>query len=341
MAVLLGYAELYRFTGDDQYLGAAMKGWENIRSDHTLVTGGPWSYKSHDNKNRECFARIEYFDPTNSVENCSTVTWVQLSLELLRLTGEARYAAEAERAVLNHLFGAQSPNGTSWAYFTPANCPRRPYNDVLHCCGSSGPRALEMYARHLVGNDQQALTLNTYLPLSAELDGGIPSLQGIEISGGYPFEDRATLALDLSGEAEFPVDFFVPDGVGSIRVIVDGQPQTLERTAAGYQRLRRAWSPGEEIAVECDFSLTAHYQAGRDDGSWVAFKHGPLALAQEHEEGADLETLDLGDTRPEADELLEVVDATYRIRGTKIELMPYYLAGSTGQAVRTLFPVTD
>ena len=115
----------------------------------------------------------------------------------------------------------------------------------------------------------------------------------------------------------------------------------LGGTPAGYQRLRRTWRPGEEISIECDFGLKAHYQAGRDNRSWVAFKHGPLALAQEYEEGAELEALDLGDRRPEAGELIEAAGAAYRIRGTKIELKPYYLAGSAGRAVRTLFPVTD
>src|SRR5437870_5799646 len=111
MSVLLGYGELYRHTGRAQFLEAMTKAWETIRSQHVYETGGPWGYKSNAVKNVECFAEARYYHPSNPVETCATTTWIQLSLALLRLTGEARYGAEAERALLNHLIGAQSPNG--------------------------------------------------------------------------------------------------------------------------------------------------------------------------------------------------------------------------------------
>ncbi len=122
MGMLLGYLEVYRHTGDSRYLNAAVHGWENIRAGHLYETGGPWSHRSRPIQNAECFAEPRFYQPTRVVETCATTTWIQLCLRLHRLTGQARYGSEAERAVLNHLLGAQAPNGEDWAYFTAPNC---------------------------------------------------------------------------------------------------------------------------------------------------------------------------------------------------------------------------
>ncbi|MCP5113991.1 MAG: hypothetical protein GY953_24420 [bacterium] len=339
MAVLLGYGDLFRFTGKPEYLEAAVKGWTSIREHHTYETGGPWSFKSDDTKNKECFTDPAFYHPTNVVENCSTTTWVQLSLQLLRITGDARYAREAERATLNHLVGSQAPNGTDYAYFTVPNCPRRDYGPRIHCCASSGPRALEMYARHLLGVSSDVLTIASYLPMTADLAGPARSLS---IEGNYPFNDEVSVRLGLDAAAEFAVDWLLPEGAAGLTVSIDGQPQPLAETNTGFLRLERTWQPGEEMQVKFDFPPKAHFHDDRDGNRWVAFTRGPLALAQ-----------DVGETTPEpapltfdtTGEFLEPVAApedmgvSFRISGTEISVVPYYLAGATGGGVRTLFPV--
>ncbi len=52
-------------------------------------------------------------------ETCVTTTWIQLNWQLLRLTGEAKYGDEIERAYYNHFAGAQLPDGSKWCYYTP------------------------------------------------------------------------------------------------------------------------------------------------------------------------------------------------------------------------------
>ena len=171
MSLLLGYVELYRATGDKQYLEPVVAAWNCIQKDHINVAGGPWSYQVKKNTNQECFAPPAYFHPTNCVETCSTTTWVQLCLSLFDLTGEARYANAAELSILNQLIGAQSPNGRAWAYHSMLNMPDRGYDEAITCCASSGPRALEVYARHLVCQADDRVIVNSYLPGVFELKG--------------------------------------------------------------------------------------------------------------------------------------------------------------------------
>ncbi len=170
MANLLGYLLLYKHTGDNRYLMTVQSGWEDIKAKHLYVTGGPWSRKMSYNGNKECFALPQDFDPTDAVvETCSTTTWIQLNLHLLELTGQARYAAEAELAVFNALMAAQYEEGIDWCYFTKANQDYRPFQSNITCCASSGPRALEMFSRHLIGEVDGGVSLTSLVPCSAIL----------------------------------------------------------------------------------------------------------------------------------------------------------------------------
>jgi len=348
MATLIGYAELYRHTANADYLKPAVTAWEVIRSDHLYETGGPWSYKSDNVKNQECFAAPRYFHPTNYVETCSTTTWIQLSLLLWRLTGEPRFANEAERAVLNHLLGAQSPNGNDWAYFTMPNQSRREYKDQITCCASSGPRGLELYARHLAARTNEALVLNSYLPMSVPLTDVADKPARIVLEGEYPFREQAALTLESERALELTIDFRVPAGVDSLEVTVDSQSLTLRATPLGYLRLRRVWRPGEEALIRFDMPPKAHFRTGRNGERWVTFTRGPLALAQDvrSEKGRPPNVLKNAQESEDVRLWLEPIDQpvpnelpAWRFKAAReIVLVPYYFAGGTGGGVRTMFP---
>ncbi|MHC4403986.1 MAG: beta-L-arabinofuranosidase domain-containing protein [Planctomycetota bacterium] len=347
MATLMGYAELYRHTANADYLKPAVTAWEMIRSDHLYETGGPWSYKSDNVKNQECFALPRYFHPTNCVETCSTTTWIQLSLLLWRLTGEPRFADEAERAVFNHLLGAQSPNGNDWAYFTMPNQSPREYKDKITCCASSGPRGLELYARHLAARTDDALVLNSYLPMSVPLADVADKPARLVLEGEYPFREQAALTLKSEQPLELALDFRVPLGADSLEVTVEGQSLTLRRTPLGYRRLQRTWRPGEKALLRFDMPPKAHFRTGRNGERWVAFTRGPLALAQDVRsgKGRSPNVLTIVQEAEDANLWLEPADRpapvelpAWRFKATRdIVLVPYCLAGSTGGGVRAMF----
>ena len=121
------------------------------------------------NGNRECFALPRDFDPAQAdVETCSTTTWIQLNLHLLELTGQARYAAEAERAVFNSLMAAQYGEGIDWCYYTKANQDSRPYATRISCCASSGPRARKAAVVEDEAPGEQAAPLPERAPVQVE-----------------------------------------------------------------------------------------------------------------------------------------------------------------------------
>ncbi len=370
MAVLLGYVELYRATGEQEYLETAVTAWEKILTGHVNIAGGPWSYQVRQNTNQECFAPPQYFHPTNCVETCSTTTWIQLSLSLFDLTGEARYADAAETSIFNQLLGAQSPNGKDWAYHSMLNMPERGYQDEITCCASSGPRALELYARHLICVAKERLVVNSYVPTVVSLDGASGFSGRVVIEGSYPLASECTMRFELSAPANFSVDFRLPAGARAVNMKINGAPIEPERSAAGFFVVRRVWKTGDQVALHFDFPLRTHFQTASDGERWVAFSWGPLALAQslvaqtdypqnvllvdqESEDGnLWLEPLlATGKASLPADNATEQLDTSrapgpasaampsWRLKTPrKIVLVPYFQAGATGGGVRTMFP---
>ena len=93
LSCLNGALEFYRTVGDPKLLEACLNAWQDI-VDHRLYPTGTASY-------REYFHGDFDFPNVDDVgETCVTVTWLQFNAQLLRLTGEKRFADQIEKTVL-------------------------------------------------------------------------------------------------------------------------------------------------------------------------------------------------------------------------------------------------
>ena len=345
MANLLGYLLLYKNTGDDRYLATAQNGWDNIKAHHLYVTGGPWSRHMSYNGNTECFALPKDFAPCEAnVETCSTTTWIQLNLHLLELTGQAKYAMEAERAVFNALLAAQyGQRGIEWCYYTRANQNRRPYNDRFHCCGSSGPRALEMFSRYLIGQVEGGISFASLAPCSAVLPDSLGGAK-IKVTGNYPISPSIEIRFEEADDKEFAVEFRDPADARLASVRINGQGIALSENDRGFYRIGRAWKTGDEIAIEFEYLLKSHIETPKNGQRWVAFTYGPWTLAQTTGKGAAVEPFVGNDIQStSASQWLEPyaprggTAPRFRIKNTEILLGPFYSAGSKETGSRTYF----
>ncbi len=346
MANLLGYLRLYKSTGDDRYLRTVQNAWQDITANHLDVAGGPWGRHMDYNGNVECFAHPRHFDPgAADIETCSTTTWVQLNLHMLELTGEARYAEEAERAVFNALLAAQHKNGLDWCYYTRTNQNRRPYAIGLSCCASSGPRALEMFSRYLVGEVEGGIAITSLVPCSVKLPDALGGAR-ITVTGNYPVSSDATVRFEKTDGGEFALEFRAPSGARLKSVRINGREATPSKNERGFYRISRAWTAGDELAIEFEYQLQKRLVAPVDKPVWVAFTYGPWALS---------ETMDgslAGAVEPFVGEaLLESAlpdwllpqspgddgMPAFRIKDSDIVLGPYYSAGSKTTGPRTYF----
>ena len=272
LSCLNGLLEMYRTTGEAKLLTAVQRAWTDIEANRLYLTGAA-SY-------RELFRADHDLPNCGDVgETCVTVTWLQLNAQLLRLTGEARFADELERVVLNQLLGAQSPDGTAWGYYVQMQSTK-PYSSTLtgHCCLSSGPRGIALIPTFASTTDAEGVVVNLYEPGTARFtlpEGGNVLLQ---TTTGYPADGLIHLVIEPGAPAAFALKLRIPAWAVGAAVAVNGSPQPVRSGADGYLAIRRTWSRGDKIDVM--LPLGPRLVVG-DQGNTgrAALLYGPLVLA--------------------------------------------------------------
>ncbi len=203
---LVGLCELYRETGEKRYLVGPLRAWDDIVVNQRYLTG-TMSYGEHFHDDHALPNA-----PRNSIgETCVTVTWLQLNWQLLRLTGEAKYAAEIERAQYNHLAAAQRPDGKEWCYYTALE-GTKPYGPGINCCVSSGPRgmALAPQTACFLAHDGDTLVVTSRDSFEATV---VVRGQKVFVTqkSPLPTSGRLTLQFKMAEEGSFGITLLIPE----------------------------------------------------------------------------------------------------------------------------------
>ncbi len=283
--MLLGVVKFYSVTGNPDYLKSVQNAWQNIHDYHLTIGGGPWGGIG---KHKECFNAKEFWQPYGFVETCSTMSWIQLNKELLRITGEARYAQEIDKSTYNSLLGAQFANGEDWSYhsFTNGRKHVANYND---CCPSSGMLALEELSPMIYSRKQNGIAVNLYTESAA-----IVSMDKNEVhisqKTSYPGDGKITLVVSPTKKSSFPLFIRIPAWARNTTITVNGRAVNgADKKPNEFYTLNNNWE--KETVVEIYFPMplrvvekqefaiapqntTDIYRVG-----WVAIMRGPLVYS--------------------------------------------------------------
>lgn len=273
---LVGLCELARATGDRQLLTPILNAWKDIVEKRLYLTGSA-SQAEHFRADHE----LPNDTGAHIAETCVTTTWVQLNLQLLRLTGDARFANELERTFYNHLAAAQHPRGDDWCYFTPLAGPKQ-YDSGIHCCHSSGPRGLALapQAAYLARAEPEgdALLVATFEPSSAEVDLGGQRVR-VRQESEFPFEGRSELRFETAeGQHGFAVHIRVPPWAGPIEIRLNGKSISTGRKDGWLTVAKRAWSAKDRLTLR--YQVRPEWVNGtHGNESFAALRWGPFVLS--------------------------------------------------------------
>jgi DUF1680 family protein len=289
MANLLGYLLIYRATDDRKYLDAVLHGWNKIKEQHLIVTGGPWSGKREGDETWgvECFSRMSDFTPEKSfVEGCSDATWIQLNIHLYELTGETKYMDEAELCLFNDSLAHQGRDGVMWCYFTRPNQAKPPYFDKPeYCCASSIPRAMNMYANRMLGTTEGRLVINSLSPFTGSLGDSFGEGH-VTVQSQFPYRQTATIEFSDNQKKQFDCEIRLPMNTLCKKLTLNGKEIAATLNDQGNPVIANRWKSGDVLTVELEFLLKAEVTTGKKGKSWVAFTYGPVVLAQKLEKDA-------------------------------------------------------
>ncbi len=278
MSDLVGALELYRLTGDRPLLEAATRAWDDIHARRLYITG---TTSSHEHFQEDLLLRGEESD--NVGEGCATVTWLQLTSQLLRLTGDARYAEQIERTVYNQLLGAQDPHNGNICYFTPLN-GRKHATPGINCCVSSEPRGISMIPALAAGQRGSGVAVVLYTP------GRITTaLASVDATTDYPRSGVVDLTVHPRGAGSFPLYLRVPEWTAAYTASAGGQ--NYQGKPGQWLVVERPWKDGDKVLIRMDMTVRLVPGSPTYNQS-VAIQRGPQVLALEESLNPGLPSLD-------------------------------------------------
>ncbi len=273
---LVGLCELARATGERRDLEPVLIAWGDIVAKRLYLTGSA-SQGEHFHDDYQ----LPNQESAHVAETCVTTTWIQLNLQLLRLTGEARFGNQLETTFWNHLAAAQNPRGDDWCYFTPL-AGKKVYRSDINCCHSSGPRGMALAPQSAFlktpasGNGGEFLLVNLLGPSSVTTRFGDQEVTVKQVTD-FPRSGEVAFRVQLAGTARFGLRIRVPNWAGTPQLAADADGKYQVRE--GWLVVPpRSWKNGDRVVL--NYSLAGRMVLGEHSNSGrAALEWGPLVLA--------------------------------------------------------------
>ena len=274
MSCFEGLCELYRATGKQRYLDACLKFAQIIMREELMITG---SVSNHEMWYNGALEQTETLE--RPVETCATATWMQLCYQLLRLTGDSKWADRMEVSLYNNLLGAMMPQGEWWSYDSPLTGERAPSRQQgvhLSCCVSSGPRGLLItpewaVMRSVAGGP----VVNLYSPGTASLK--LPNGKNLNIvqETGYPVTALVTLTLQPEKPSSFALKLRIPEWSKLTVIKVNEEP--IKCQPGSYASIERKWKANDKVTLKLD--LRGRIIRAPSGALQQVVMRGPIVLA--------------------------------------------------------------
>ncbi|PKS12433.1 hypothetical protein jhhlp_000639 [Lomentospora prolificans] len=277
----IGAAKEFKASGNTRYLDIAKNAWAMTVNAHTYAIGGN--------------SRSEHFRPPNAIaefldndtcEACNTYNMLKLTRELWVMDPEdTDYFDFYERALLNHLLGAQNPESDHGhiTYFTPLNPGGRrgvgpawgggtwsTDDDSFWCCQGTQIETNSKLMDSIYFKDEENLYVNLFIPSTLDW-----TEKGVRVQQVTEFPAGESSKLMINGDAEFTLRIRIPSWASDAKISINCE-EVARPQAGSYAEVSRKWLSGDVVKV--DFPMSLHTVPANDDPSVAALAFGPVIL---------------------------------------------------------------
>ena len=293
-----GVADVAALTGDEAYVKALDRIWDDVVGKKIYLTGGIGATSSG-----EAFG-LAYELPNMSAynETCAAIGNDFWNHRLFLLHGEGRYIDVMERILYNGLLSGVSLDGKSYFYPNPLESAgqhqRSPWFGVA-CCPGNMTRFLASVPGYVYAQQGDALYVNLFVASKGDvkMDGG--RTVSLVQETRYPWDGAVKITVHPDKPGRFAMNVRVPGWArgealpGDLYRFADASsdPVTLKVNGQsvpvapekGYARIDRAWKAGDvvELSLPMPIRRVMAKPAVEADQGRVALQRGPLVYAAE------------------------------------------------------------
>ncbi len=305
MSCFEGLAEYYRTVGGDKHL-TACKNFANrvLENEVSIIGCCGCTHELFDN------TRLSQVDPAADgvmQETCVSVTLMKLCDQMLRLTGDVRYADAIERSFFNAFLGSanflqndlhleslgdQIDGRKNTVYgvlpfdsYSPLRLGARGqciggfkmFSDITFygCCACISPMGIGTYTQTAALIFEDGIAINSYLSGEAAFDTPRGRI-AYKIDSEYPYGGRINIEIDSEGE--FSVSLRIPEWSKEASLSVNGEESAVD---PGYHSISRAWHKGDKISLRLDDGVYAVFppEDSPNKDRYIAVKKGAIVMA--------------------------------------------------------------
>jgi len=277
MSCFEGLCEIYRITGNKDYFEASQSLIGSIIRDEIMLVG------SGSMAEIWCNGKKRQSDPMyQGLETCVTVTWMKFLYQMLRLTGDSKYADQLEISLYNALMASQTPKGEWWSYYTGLMGERVPshlqFSDVvMSCCVANGPRGMLLTPSWAVMSSSGGTAVNLYAPIKADLMTPRKQPFALDITTTYPLDGEVAITVTIPKKERFSIDLRIPEWSKKVIIKINGKLLDKKVSPGSYAIIEREWSNQDRIEISFDMKgYVVDAPSGVPD---AAIQRGPVVLA--------------------------------------------------------------
>jgi len=292
-----GMADVAALTGDETYIRAIDRIWENMASKRLYLTGGIGARHGG-----EAFGD-DYELPSKEAyaETCAAIANAMWNQRMFLLHGDAKYIDVLERVLYNGYLSGVSLGGDRFFYVNPLASDGKPQRQEWFgcaCCPTNVVRFMPSLPGYVYAQHADAVYVNLFVAGTGKVPA---SGQVVELKQEtrYPWEGDVKITVSPEKPADLTLYVRIPGWVrgqpvpGDLYTTLNGKPEAytlkVNGTALtpelekGYAKIKRTWQPGDTIELSLPLSVrrvVANPQA-KDCTGRVAFERGPIVFCAE------------------------------------------------------------
>ncbi len=300
---MIGHTLLSQETKDQSKLSMLELIWENTIKKRMYITGGFGSIPIIEGFGRD----YELSNKHAYCETCAAISGMFWNWELLKSTGNAKYADLLEWQLYNASLVGISNDENLYFYRnvleSEGNFQRSSWFNTP-CCPSNLSRLWGMIGKYIYSVTPDVMWIHQYigndfscsLPLSKE---GEATPISIQLTSTFPWEGKCEININLDKTTSFSINLRIPSWAKHYSIFINDQPFSSSkidessekiRTASGYSpyeskylTIKREWNPNDNIRINFPMKILIHrsHPKVKPNRNKIAISRGPLVYCLE------------------------------------------------------------
>ena len=298
-----GMADVAALTGNQEYVKAINKIWENVVSKKFYITGGIGA--KYDG---EAFGE-NYELPNRAYnETCAAIANVFWNHRMFLMSGESKYIDVLERTLYNGMLSGISFEGNTFFYpnvlefdgkdnFNQGAPERKPWFDCS-CCPSNISRFIPAVPNYIYAQSANEIYANLFVASKSNFQLNKKEFS-IEQETKYPWEGNVKFKITSNQAIDFVLKIRIPGwaknqpvpsdlysyvnaGEKEIRLFVNNEKQEVNETG-GYLTIKRNWETGDvvELVLPMAVQKVIPNKNVNEIAGKVAIERGPIVYCAE------------------------------------------------------------